>query len=102
MARKLRASATPKKRRIRQTFDRFVVLATDLNNVPKESAGWIAALTRGTTTTTAPFDDFGVARFPTITTLTTVSYVLRIRDADGNQLTLKNVPADREFFVARF
>lgn len=102
MASKLRASATPKKRRIRQTLDRFVVVATNLNNVPKDSSGWTASLTTGTTTITADFDDFGVVRFPTIATLTTVSYILRIRDANGVVLTNKTIPADREFYVARF
>ncbi|SDK93054.1 hypothetical protein [Paenibacillus jilunlii] len=102
MARKANAKPVRRRRRIRQTFDRFVVLATDLNNVPKDSTGWTASLTSGSTTVTADFDEFGVVRFPTISTLTTVSYLLRIRDAAGNQLTQKNIPANREFYVARF
>ncbi|MDF2723613.1 MAG: hypothetical protein K0Q59_3288 [Paenibacillus sp.] len=97
-----RAAAVKKKRRIRQTLDRFHVIATNLNNIPRDTTGWTATLTRGTTTITAPFDDFGVARFNTITTLTNFAYVLRIRNADGEQQTQKSVPADLEVFVARF
>jgi len=103
MAGKLRSAAAPKKRRIRQTFDRLVVLAVSTNNVPKESEGWTATLTRNNATVaTASFDEFGAVRFPTISTLTTVSYVLRIRNADGNLLAQRNIPADREFYVAIF
>ena len=102
MASKVRASATRKKRRIRQTLDRFIVVATNLSNVPKDSTGWTASLTTGATTVTADFDDFGVVRFPTISTLTTVSYILRIRNANGDVLVTRNIPADREFYVARF
>ncbi|WP_379133862.1 hypothetical protein [Paenibacillus sp. sgz500958] len=100
---KKRAAAAPKKRRIRQTFDRLVVLAVSTNNVPKDSTGWTATLTRNNNlVATASFDEFGAVRFPTISTLTTVSYVLRIRDADNNLLTTKNIPSDREFYVAIF
>jgi hypothetical protein len=102
MIRKVRAAAARKRPRIRQVLDRFHVIATNLNNIPRETTGWTAALTRGTTTTTAAFDEFGVARFPTISTLTTVSYVLRIRNADGDLLVTRSVPADLEVFVARF
>lgn len=102
MARKAKAAPVRRRRRTRQTFDRFVVLATSLGNVPKDSTGWTASLTSGATTVTTDFDDFGVARFPTITTLTTVPYILRIRDDAGNLLTTKNIPPNREFFVARF
>ncbi|MDF2859378.1 MAG: hypothetical protein K0Q87_5229 [Neobacillus sp.] len=104
LIRKLRASALKKKKRIRirQILDRFHVIATNLNNIPRETTGWTAALTRGATTTTANFDEFGVARFPTIATLTTVSFVLRIRNADGDLLVTRSVPADLEVFVARF
>ncbi|WP_019911952.1 hypothetical protein [Paenibacillus sp. HW567] len=102
MAKKANAAAVRRRRRVRQTFDRFVVLATSLGNVNKDTTGWTASLTTGTVTITTDFDDFGVARFPTIVTLTTVSYILRIRDDAGNLLTTKNVSANREFFVARF
>ncbi|WP_277470256.1 MULTISPECIES: hypothetical protein [unclassified Paenibacillus] len=103
MARKTNAKKVVKrKRRIKQTFSRFVVLATSTGNVNKDTTGWTASLTSGTVTTTTDFDDFGVAQFPTISTLTTVSYVLRIRDEAGNLLTTKSVSANREFFVARF
>ena len=100
--RKLKASALKKKRRIRQTLERFHVIATNLNNAPRDTSGWTAALTRNNVTTTADFDDFGVARFPTINTLTTVTYVLRIRNADGELQAQRSVPPDREVFVARF
>ncbi len=104
LLRKLRASALKKRKRIRirQTLERFHVIATNLNNIPRDTTGWTANLTRGGVTTTANFDDFGVARFPTINTLTTVSYVLRIRNADGDLLATRSVPADLEVFVARF
>lgn len=103
-AKRVKAAATRKKRRIRQTLDRFVVLATSLgtNSRPKDSSGWTATLKNGTTTVNADFDDFGVARFPTISTLTSVPYLLTIRDENGVVLKSFNVPADREFFVARF
>lgn len=103
-AKRVKAAATRKKRRIRQTLDRFVVLATSLgtNSTPKDSSGWTASLKSGTTTVSADFDDFGVARFPTISTLTTVPYLLTIRDENGVVLKSFNVPSDREFFVARF
>lgn len=106
MAKKANARVVKKvvrqRRRVKQTFDRFVVLATSLGNVNKDTTGWTASLTTGAVTVTTDFDDFGVARFPTITTLTTVSYTLRIRDEAGNLLTTKSVSANREFFVARF
>ncbi|NMO94368.1 hypothetical protein [Paenibacillus lemnae] len=98
----VRSAAVRRRRRIRQTLDRFVVIATNNNDVPRTTTGWTATLTRGTTTITANFDDFGVARFDTISTLTTVSYVLRIRNADGELQVTRNVPADREVYVARF
>lgn len=101
---KAAAAAAPKqkRRRIRQVLDRFVVIATNTANVPRDTSGWTATLTRGTTTVTASFDDFGVARFATIPTLTTVSYVLRIRNEDGDLLVTRNVPADREVYIASF
>lgn len=102
IAAKVRPSAVRKRRRIRQTLDRFIVVATNLNNIPKDSSGWTASLTGGGNTVTADFDDFGVVRFPTISTLTTISYILRIRDANNNVLATRTVPADREFYVARF
>ncbi|WP_207952945.1 hypothetical protein [Paenibacillus agricola] len=102
MVKKLKASALKKKKRIRQTFDRLHVIATNLSNAARDTTGWTATLTRGTTTIRADFDEFGVARFGTISTLTTVSYVLRIRNADGDLLATRNVPADIEVFVARF
>lgn len=81
-----------------------MVLATSLgtNSTPKDSSGWTATLKNGTTTVNAEFDDFGVVRFPTISTLTSVPYLLTIRDENGVVLKSFNVPADREFFVARF
>lgn len=99
-----KAAATKKKRRVRQTFDRFVVLAisTNASGTPKQSTGWTASLRTGTTTVTTDFDEFGVARFPTISTLTTVQYILTLRDENGTILRNFTVPADREFFVARF
>lgn len=103
-AKKVKAAATKKKRRVRQTFDRFVVLAisTNASGTPKQSTGWTASLRTGTTTVTTDFDEFGVARFPTITTLTTVQYILTLRDENGTILRNFTVPSDREFFVARF
>ncbi|WP_410511926.1 hypothetical protein PaeBR_18015 [Paenibacillus sp. BR2-3] len=104
MAKKVKAAAPRKRRRIRQTLDRFIVLATNLaaTPVPRDTTGWSASLTTGGTTVTADFDDFGVVRFPTISTLTTVSYTLRIRNAEDVVLVTRTVPADREFYVARF
>jgi hypothetical protein len=104
MIKQLRAAALrKKKRRIKQVLDRFHVIATNLNNVPHETTDWTASLSRtGAATITAQFDEFGVCRFPTVATLTTVSYTLRIRNADGDLLATRFVPADREVFVARF
>lgn len=106
MIKKLRAAAlNKKKKRIRQTLDRFHVIATlaNLANTPHDTAGWTATLTRtGITPITANFDDFGVARFATVTTLTTVSYTLTIRNENDVVLFTRTVPADREVFVARF
>lgn len=105
MAKKAKASAVvrPKRRRIKQVLTNFIVLAVNNNNVPYETQGWTATLTRSSgTVTTAQFDEFGVAQFNTISTLTTISYTLRIIDADNVQRTQKFVPANREFFVARF
>lgn len=103
-AKRVKAAATRKKRRIRQTLDRFVVLATSLgtNSTPKDSSGWNATLKNGTTTVNAEFDDFGVVRFPTISTLTSVPYLLTIRDENGVVLKSFNVPADREFLSLDF
>lgn len=104
MAKKAKASAVkPKRRRIKQVLGNFIVLAVNTNNVPYETQGWTATLTKSSgTVITAPFDEFGVAQFNTISTLTTVSYTLRVIDADNVQRTQKFVPANREFFVARF
>ena len=106
LLRKAKAAATKKKRRrIRQTLNRFHVFAVNANtgSSPKSTSGWTAVLTReGTTPLTANFDDFGAARFDNLNTLTNFSYTLRIRNADNEQLFQSNVPADREFFVARF
>ncbi|WP_405110282.1 hypothetical protein MHH28_00445 [Paenibacillus sp. FSL K6-1217] len=104
MAKKARAAAVrPKRRRIRQVLNNFIVLAVNNNNVPYETQGWMATLTRSSgTVITAQFDEFGVAQFNTISTLTSVSYTLRIIDADNVQRTQKFVPSNREFFVARF
>ncbi|WP_052098330.1 hypothetical protein [Paenibacillus stellifer] len=101
-ASRAKAVAPRRRRRIRQTLDRFVVIATNLNSVPRDTSGWTAELSRNNTTITADFDDFGVARFTSISTLTTVSYILRIRDDNGTVLTTRTVPANREVYVARF
>ncbi|MFD2876700.1 hypothetical protein ACFTAO_13175 [Paenibacillus rhizoplanae] len=103
MAKKARAAAVvrPKRRRIRQVLNNFIVLAVNNNNVPYETQGWTATLTRSSgTVITAQFDEFGVAQFNTISTLTSVSYTLRIIDADNNQRTQKFVPSNREFFCS--
>lgn len=104
MAKKARAAAVrPKRRRIKQIFTNFVVLAVDTSNVPYETQGWTATLTRTSGASfSALFDEFGVAQFNNVNAPTTVSYTLRIRDADNSLLTQRNVPASREFFVARF
>ncbi|WP_148927185.1 hypothetical protein [Paenibacillus methanolicus] len=96
--------AARKKRRIRQTLERFHVIAVQqtTTNLPYDTPGWTATLTRGTITLTAEFDDFGVARFNNIPTLTTVGYTLRIFDEANNQLTQKSVPSGLEVYVARF
>ncbi|WP_313640602.1 hypothetical protein MHH52_10040 [Paenibacillus sp. FSL K6-0276] len=103
-AKRAKAAATRKKRRVRQTLDRFIVLAigTNASGTPKATTGWTASLRTGTTTVTTDFDEFGVARFPTISTLTTVSYLLTLRDENGANIRSFTVPSDREFFVARF
>ncbi|MEK4041849.1 hypothetical protein NYE44_10845 [Paenibacillus sp. FSL L8-0493] len=103
-AKKAKAAPTRKKRRIRQTLDRFIVVAigTNATGTPKDTTGWSASLRAGTTTVTADFDEFGVVRFPTISTLTSVPYLLTLRDESGATIRSFNVPADREFFVARF
>ncbi|CAG7644477.1 hypothetical protein ACFQI7_09830 [Paenibacillus allorhizosphaerae] len=88
-----------RRRRIRQTLDRFHVIAVNANLVPVTTTGWTAVLTRGDTTETANFDSFGVARFNNLTTLTNVSYTLRVRNADGVQRAQRSVPADLEAIV---
>ncbi|WP_238654702.1 hypothetical protein [Paenibacillus piscarius] len=104
MVKKARAAAVrPRRRRIRQVLNNFIVLAINTNNVPYETQGWRATLTRSSgTTVTAQFDEYGVAQFNTISTLTSVSYTLRIFDADNVQQVQRFVPANREFYVARF
>lgn len=105
MAKKAKSSAVvrPKRRRIKQIFSNFVVLAVDTSNIPYETQGWTATLTRTTGASfSALFDEFGVAQFNGVNAPTTVSYTLRIRDADNSLLAQRNVPANREFFVARF
>lgn len=99
-----RAVAPRRRRRSKQTLTRFVVLATSTNSAstPKNSSGWVATLTGGPTPISAEFDDFGVVRFDTISTLTTIPYTLRIVDENGTTLTNKSIPAGREFYVARF
>lgn len=103
-AKKVKAAATRRRRRIRQTLDRFIVVAigTNASGTPKATTGWTASLRAGTTTVTADFDEFGLVRFPTIATLTTVAYLLTINDENGTALRSFNVPSGREFFVARF
>ncbi|WP_339315973.1 hypothetical protein [Paenibacillus sp. FSL R10-2734] len=104
-AKKAKAAATRKKRRVRQTLDRFIVVAigTNATGTPKDTAGWTASLIRtGNPPITADFDEFGVVRFPTVSTLTTVAYLLTLNDENGNALRSFNVPSGREFFVARF
>ena len=88
------------KKKIKQTLERFHVIATNANGIPLDTPGWTATLTRVGTTRTADFDDFGVARF-NINTLTTVSYTLRVRNADGEQQAQRAVPADLEVIVVR-
>jgi hypothetical protein len=104
-AKRVKAAATRKKRRVRQTLDRFIVLAigTNATGTPKDTTGWTASLLRtGNPAIVADFDEFGVARFPTVSTLTTVPYLLTLRDENGNAIKSFNVPSDREFYVARF
>ncbi|UQZ35971.1 hypothetical protein C2I18_22010 [Paenibacillus sp. PK3_47] len=91
-----------RRRRVRQTFNNLVVLATNFNGVPKETTDFTATLTRGSDTFTAFFDDTGVAVFNQVSTLTDVSYVLRIRNDNNVQVFQGTVPPNREFFVARF
>lgn len=91
-----------KRRRVKQTFNNLVVLATNFNGVPKDTTDFTATLTRGSSTFNAFFDDTGVAIFFDVSTLTEFSYVLRIRNEDNTQVFQGTVPANREFFVARF
>jgi len=104
MVQRVRAAAPKNQRRkIKQVLPNFTVIATDLNNIPRQTTGWTATLSRpGTADITANFDEFGVAVFTTIATLTTVSYTLRVRNADNTLLATRSVPADREVFVVRF
>lgn len=97
-------AASPRRRRIRQTLSRFVVVATTTSNAQRDTANWTAELTRVSTGTvvTANFDDYGVAQFSTIPTLTTVSYRLAIINADGTEVFTRTIAPGREVFVARF
>ncbi|MBY0008900.1 hypothetical protein [Paenibacillus typhae] len=101
LAKKVRLVAG-KKRKVKQTFFYFVVLAVNFNNRPKSTTDFTATLTRGSQTYNATFDDTGVAVFYDIRTLTNFSYVLRINNEDNEQVFQGTVPANREFYIAQF
>ncbi len=90
-----------RRRRIRQTLNNFTVIVTNAAGVPRDTTGWTAVLSRvGSQPRTVQFDDFGVAQF-NITTLTTVSYTLRVRDGENVLQAQRNVPADVQAYVVR-
>jgi hypothetical protein len=90
-----------KKKKIRQNLDNLTIIVTNAAGVPRDTTGWTATLTRGTTTRTANFDDTGVAVFK-IATLTEFAYTLRVRNEDGElQGSAKSVPANIEAYVLR-
>lgn len=102
LPKKKMTAVKPKRKKAKQTLTRFHVIVTNANGIPVDTPGWTAVLTRtGSPTLTANFDDTGVARFDTLTTLTTVSRTLRVRNADGDQVAQKFVPADIEAIVVR-
>ncbi len=95
------AAARRKRRRVRQTLDRLIVIVTTQGGNPRNTSGWTATLTGGPSPVTAEFDDFGVVRFPTISTLTEIEYLLRVRDANNNTVANRTIPANREYFIVR-
>ncbi|WP_310832525.1 hypothetical protein [Paenibacillus pedocola] len=91
-----------KKRRVKQSFFNFVVLAVNFNNRPKDTTDFTAVLTRGSQTYTAFFDETGVAIFYDIRVLTKFQYTLRINNEDNQEVFQGTVPANREFYIAQF
>ncbi|WP_248925976.1 hypothetical protein [Paenibacillus hamazuiensis] len=89
-----------KKKRALQTLGNLHIIVTNNNGVPRETTNWTATVTRPGVTMTANFDDFGVARF-NIATLTTVSYTLRVRNANGDLVATRLIPEDVEAYVVR-
>lgn len=71
------------------------------NGVPfNTSGGFIAQLSRGgVVVATTAFDDFGVARFNNIPTLTRVSFRLTIFDLQGRIFRIRTLPAGIEAFA---
>lgn len=81
------------------TFNRLTVLWVDSNGVPFNSAGFNAALFRGSELVqTAAFDRFGAVFFSLIPTLTTVNYTIQVYDSFGRVYRSKTIPAGVEAF----
>ncbi|MFC4779598.1 hypothetical protein ACFO9Q_22690 [Paenibacillus sp. GCM10023252] len=76
------------------TFSRLTVLWVGSNGVPFDTSGFFARLFRGNSIVqTASFDGFGVVRFSRVSTLTTVSYTIRLYNENGVQFRVRTIPA---------
>ncbi|MFD0673977.1 hypothetical protein [Cohnella sp. GCM10027633] len=97
---RLKASARPRASITGPIFSRLTVLWVQSSGVPFDTTGFFARLSRGSTlVSTASFDRFGVARFNNIRTLTTVSYTLRLFNANGVLFRTRTIPAGVETFA---
>ena len=82
------------------TFNRLTVVWVQSNGVPFDTTGFFARLFRGNTLVqTAAFDRFGVVRFSRVSTLTNVSYTIRVIDSSGVTFRSRNIPAGVETFA---
>ncbi|WP_027094509.1 hypothetical protein [Cohnella thermotolerans] len=91
--RKPKARQTP-------TFTRLTVVWVQNNGVPFDTTGFFATLTRsGQVVSTASFDSFGVVRFANVSTLTQVSYTLRVFNSDGTLFRTRTIPNGVETFA---
>lgn len=81
-------------------FSRLTIVWVQFNGVPFDTTGFNASLTRrGRVVATTPFDRFGVARFNSIRTLTSVSFRLQAFDDNGVVFRTRIIPAGVEVFA---
>lgn len=82
-------------------LSRLTIVWVQSNGVPfNTSGGFVAVLSRGgVNIATARFDNFGVAVFGSIATLTRVSYTLRIFSLNGLLFRTRFLPAGIEAYA---